>query len=91
MASIIVVTLLPLEIHANPVDTNSNKPYCNTTRRFHRTSIIEVQYIIADAVKELNNTCHELEVVSKVLNMHKCNICRCINIHTYVFFIGMHS
>ena len=91
MASITVVTLLPILININPVNANSSKPYCNTTRRFHRTSIEEVQHILADAVEELNNTCHEIEVVSKLLNMHKwlciiyLYICSCINIRCTYF------
>ena len=64
MTSIVVMIFLLSLVHANPVHTNSSKPYCNATRYFPRTSIEEVSYVITDAVEELNNTCNENEVVS---------------------------
>ena len=69
-ASIVILALLLSLVHADPVGTNSSKPYCNITRYFPRTSIEEVSYVITDAVEELNNTCDEKEVVSIRILVH---------------------
>ena len=92
VASIAVLTLLLSIVNADPVDTNSSKPYCNITRYFPRTSIEEVTAVITDAVVELDNICNENEVVS-AQNIYYIITYSVLarNIICIIFFLGMCS